>query len=183
MSRIGRAPIAVPQGVKVEIGADNSVTVSGPNGTLTKSLHPALRIVQAEGELSVERPNDDRDMRSLHGLTRALLNNMVVGVTTGHRRTLLITGIGFRAEQIGRAVNLQAGFSHPVLVYPDDGLEVKVETANRIVVSGADKELVGDLAAKIRAVRKVKPYIFRGDFQGIRYEDERPRRKAGKQGV
>ena len=182
MSRVGRAPIDVPQGVSVAIDGQD-VTVKGPNGSLTKSFHPAMTISQEGGQLLVKRPSDARDHRSLHGLTRALLNNMVVGVTQGHKRTLLVTGIGFRCEQIGRAVSMQAGLSHPVLLYPEEGLTLTVETVNRVTVSGVDKELVGDMAARIRAVRPVKPYIFRGDFQGVRYDDERPRRKAGKQGV
>jgi large subunit ribosomal protein L6 len=168
----------------VTITVDGSqVTVKGPNGEISKSFHPDMTIQVEDGVLSVVRPSDQRQHRALHGLTRAILNNMVVGVTEGHRRVVLITGIGFRAEQVGRAVNLQAGFSHPILVYPEEGVEVKAETVNRIVVTGVDKELVGDMAARIRAVRPVKPYIFRGDFQGLRYEDERPRRKAGKQGA
>lgn len=183
MSRIGRQPIPLPKGVTVTIGDDNTVTVKGPKGTLTKRLHPEMRLEQADGTLLVQRPTDERRHRALHGLTRALLNNMVVGVTEGHSRTLLITGIGYRAEQLGKAVSLQAGFSHPVVLYPDDGLELAVEGVNRVTVRGMDKELVGDMAARIRAVRPVKPYIFRGDFQGIRYDDERPRRKAGKQGA
>jgi large subunit ribosomal protein L6 len=172
----------VPTGVTVKIDGQE-VTVQGPLGTITKTFHPAISVEHVSAELLVKRPSDARQHRALHGLTRALLNNMVVGVTQGHKRTLLITGIGFRAEQVGSFVSLQAGLSHPVLVYPAEGVELKVETVNRITVSGIDKELVGDMAARIRAVRPVRPYIFRGDFQGIRYEDERPRRKAGKQGV
>lgn len=182
MSRVGRAPIPVPAGVTVTIEGQ-SVTVKGPLGTISKNFHPSIGIALADGQVLVTRPNDGRMERSLHGLTRALLNNMVTGVTTGHKRTLLITGIGFRAEQVGPGVNLQAGLSHPVLVYPEEGLKLTVETINRVTVSGIDKELVGDMAARIRAVRPIKPYIFRGDFQGIRYDDERPRKKAGKQGV
>ena len=182
MSRVGRAPIPLPSGVNVEI-AGQEVTVKGPKGSLTKSFNREMTITQSDGQLLVSRPSDARDHRSLHGLTRALLNNMVVGVTEGHKRTLLVTGIGFRCEQVGRAVSMQAGLSHPVLLYPAEGLTLTVEAVGRVTVSGVDKELVGDMAARIRAVRPVKPYIFRGDFQGVRYDDERPRRKAGKQGV
>jgi len=182
MSRVGRSPIPLPSGVTVTVEGQQ-VTVKGPAGSLTKTFHPDMAIAVADGVLTVARPSDERGHRSLHGLTRALLNNMVVGVTSGHRRTLLVTGIGYRCEQVGRAVSIQAGFSHPILIYPADGLALTVETINRVTVSGLDKELVGDMAARIRGVRPVKPYIFRGDFQGIRYDDEKPRRKAGKQGV
>lgn len=183
MSRVGLAPIKIPDQVKVTVAADNTVTVTGPKGELSRRVDRRLQVAVSDGVLTVQRGSDDRHQRSIHGLTRALLNNMVVGVTEGHQKTLLVTGIGFRAEQVGRMVNLQAGFSHPILVAPDEGLELRVEGTNKIVVSGIDKELVGDMAARIRAVRPVKPYIFRGDFQGLRYEDERPRRKAGKQGA
>ncbi|MBI2302962.1 MAG: 50S ribosomal protein L6 [Armatimonadetes bacterium] len=182
MSRIGRAPIPIPQGVTVTIDGQR-VTVSGPKGSISREVHPDLGVAVSDGVLSVSRPTDERQHRALHGLTRSLLNNMVVGVTTGHRRGLVISGIGFRCEQVGPMVNLQVGYSHPVLVAPDEGVELKVEGNNRISVTGIDKERVGDMAARIRAVRRVKPYIFRGDFQGIRYDDEQPRRKAGKQGV
>ncbi|MBI5833879.1 MAG: 50S ribosomal protein L6 [Armatimonadetes bacterium] len=182
MSRVGRAPIPLAKGVTIDIQG-SVVTVKGPMGSITKSFHPDMTVEVVDGVAQVTRPSDNRDHRSLHGLTRALLANMVKGVTEGHKRALLVTGIGFRCEQIGSFVSISCGLSHPVLVRPEAGVEVKVETANKVVVSGIDKELVGDVAARIRAVRKVKPYIFRGDFQGIRYEDERPRRKAGKQGV
>lgn len=182
MSRIGNAPIEVPQQVQVTI-AGQTVTVKGPKGELAKELPAGLTATLDGGVLSLGRANDERELRSKHGLFRALLQNMVTGVSEGHRKVLVIAGIGFRAEQIGRYVQVQAGFSHPVMIAPEDGVELAVEGTNRIVVSGADKELVGDMAARIRAVRKVRPYLFRGDFQGIRYEDERPRRKAGKQGA
>lgn len=183
MSRIGYAPIPLPDKVKVTVADDNTVTVSGPKGELSRRIHDRITVAVEDGELRVGRRGEDREARSLHGLSRALLNNMVVGVTDGHQRALVLSGIGYRAEMIGSMVNLQAGFSHNVLIAPEEGVELKVEGQNRVVVTGTDKELVGDMAARIRAVRPVKPYIFRGDFQGIRYEDERPRRKAGKQGV
>ncbi|NUP99260.1 MAG: 50S ribosomal protein L6 [Armatimonadetes bacterium] len=182
MSRIGKAPITLPDKVTVSVRSD-SVQVSGPKGSLTRKLHPRVSVVVEDGQVLVRRDGDDREARAVHGLFRALLNNMVIGVSAGHSRTLLVTGIGYRAEQIGSMVRLNAGLSHPVLLAPEEGVELKVEGQNRVVVSGIDKELVGDMAARIRAVRPIKPYIFRGDFQGIRYEDERPRRKAGKQGV
>ncbi len=183
MSRVGKAPIELPRGVSVQLGERNSVTVKGPRGELTRRFDRRLTIAVDDGTLTVARATDHRDERSLHGLTRALLQNMVTGVSEGHKRTLLVTGIGFRAEQLGDMVNLQVGLSHPVMIAPDEGITLTVETVNRVTVSGIDKELVGDTAARIRAVRPIKPYIFRGDFQGIRYDDERPRRKAGKQGV
>lgn len=182
MSRIGLAPIPLPDKVEVTVGTDNTVTVKGPKGELSRTLHRKVGAQVADGVLRVVRHSEDREAKALHGLSRALLNNMVVGVTEGHRRALLVTGIGFRAEQVGSMVNLQVGMSHPVLIAPAAGVELKVEGVNKVVVTGIDKELVGDMAARIRAVRKARPYIFRGDFQGIRYEDERLRRKAGKQG-
>lgn len=183
MSRVGLAPIPLPEKVTVDVADDNTVTVKGPKGELSRQFHAKVGVELREGVLHVVRHAEDRESRSLHGLSRALLNNMVVGVTTGHSRALLVTGIGFRAEQVGSMVNLQVGLSHPVLVAPAAGVELKVEGNNKVVVSGLDKELVGDMAARIRSVRKARPYIFRGDFQGIRYEGERMRRKAGKQGV
>lgn len=183
MSRIGKAPIPLPGGVTVTVAADNTVTVKGPRGELQRRFDRAVSITQTDGVVNVGRATDERHHRALHGLSRALLANMVKGVVDGHSRTLLVTGIGFRAEQVGEMINLQVGYAHPVLIAPEPGCQLKVETANRITVSGSDKELVGDQAARIRAVRPIKPYIFRGDFQGIRYEHEQPRRKAGKQGA
>lgn len=182
MSRIGKSPIELPKSVKVTID-DSTVTVKGPQGELSRALPHGLSAVLEDGTLKVNRSDDDRHLRSLHGLFRSILQNMVTGVDQGHRKVLVLGGIGYRAEQIGRMVQLQAGFSHPVTVAPEEGVTLAVEGTNRVIVSGPDKELVGDVAARIRAVRKVRPYLFRGDFQGIRYEDERPRRKAGKQGA
>jgi len=182
MSRIGYAPIEVPKQVQVNVDGQ-TVTVKGPQGELTRTVPAGLTATLDNGVLSLGRANDERDLRSLHGLFRALLQNMVTGVAEGHKKVLVLAGIGYRAEQIGRYVQVQAGFSHPVMIAPEDGVTIAVEGTNRIVVSGPDKELVGDVAARIRSVRKVRPYLFRGDFQGIRYEDERPRRKAGKQGA
>ncbi len=182
MSRIGYAPIEVPQQVQITIEGQ-TVTVKGPRGELSRAVPEGLTATLEAGVLSLGRAHDERGLRSLHGLFRALLQNMVTGVSEGHKKVLVVTGIGYRAEQVGRFVQVQAGFSHPVMVAPEEGVTLTVEGTNRIVVSGADKELVGDMAAQIRAVRKVRPYVFRGDFQGIRYEDERPRRKAGKQGA
>lgn len=181
MSRIGKQPIPVPKGVKVAIHGQQ-LTVNGPKGELTRKLHPLIGVEQSDGELRLTRSSEDRDARSLHGLSRALVNNMVVGVTDGHRRVLLVTGIGYRAEQLGSMVSLQVGLSHPVYLDPGNEIQLSIE-GNKLIVTGIDKELVGDMAAKIRAIKPVRPYIFRGEFQGIRYEDERPRRKAGKQGV
>lgn len=183
MSRIGKAPVPIPKGVTVTVEGGSRVTVKGPKGELTRTFDPAITVVVEDGQILVRRASDERRHRSLHGLSRALLNNMVVGVTEGHQRTLVVSGIGYRAEQVGRMVSLQVGLSHPVYVEPDEGITLQVQGNNRVVVSGIDKELVGDTAARIRAVRPVRPYIFRGDFQGIRYADEQPRRKAGKQGA
>ncbi|MCC7490710.1 MAG: 50S ribosomal protein L6 [Fimbriimonadaceae bacterium] len=182
MSRIGYSPIPLPPQVSVEI-AGQAITVSGPRGTLQRTIHRRLTVVVQDQVLNVQRDGDDREARAVHGLTRALLNNMVVGVSAGHSRALLVTGIGYRCEQIGTMVRVAAGFSHPVMIRPSEGVELKVETANRILVTGCDKELVGDMAARIRGMRPIRPYIFRGDFQGVRYADETPRRKAGKQGA
>lgn len=183
MSRIGKAPIALPRGVTVAVEADNTVTVKGPRGELRRRFDRAVIVRSDDGQVTVSRASDQRQHRALHGLSRALLANMVKGVTEGHSKTLLVTGIGFRCEQVGEMVNLQVGYAHPVLVAPEPGLQLRVEGPNRLTVSGNDKELVGDQAARIRAIRPIKPYIFRGDFQGIRYDGEQPRRKAGKQGV
>lgn len=178
MSRIGRMPISVPQGVKIERDG-NRITIQGPRGTLTREFHPNMTIDLAEDTLTVTRPNDNRQNRALHGLTRALLANMVTGVTQGFTRRLVINGVGYRADQQGEAVVLQVGFSHPVRLVPPEGVKMTVEAGGRtIVVEGNDKEMVGEVAAEIRAVRKPEPY----QGKGIAYDDEVIRRKAGKAG-
>lgn len=177
MSRIGRMPIPVTDAVKVSIDG-NRVKVEGPKGELEREFHPTMRIKQTGGELVVERPDDSRQSRALHGLTRALLANMVTGVTEGFQKQLQINGVGFRAEEKGQGVVLQIGYSHPVEVNPPEGIRVRPEAGGRIVVEGIDKELVGEVAAKIRAVRKPEPY----QGKGIAYVGEVIRRKAGKAG-
>ena len=177
MSRIGRMPIQVPQGVQVEVNR-NLVTVRGPKGTLSRELHPDMKIDQNDGTILVSRPTESRMHRSLHGLTRTLVANMVAGVTAGYTRRLEISGVGYRAQQAGKSLVLQLGYSHPVAVEPPDGVTLTAETPTRIVVSGIDKELVGETAARIRRVRPPEPY----KGKGIRFSEEQIRRKVGKTG-
>jgi|SRR5579875_98553 len=177
MSRIGRQPIPLAPGVKVEI-AGNRVTVSGPKGTLSRELPPEITVEQRDGQLIVTRPDDEPRHRALHGLTRTLVNNMVVGVTEGYVRVLEIQGVGYRAAKTGNAITLSLGFSHAVEVHPPEGITLDVEGQNRIRIQGIDKEVVGQFAANIRALRKPEPY----KGKGIRYLGENVRRKAGKAG-
>ena len=178
MSRIGRMPIPVPQGVTVEI-KKNTVTVKGPKGELTRTFDPDMQIKLEDNQIIVRRPTDHRRHRALHGLTRALLNNMVEGVSKGFSRRLQIEGVGYRAEQQGANLVLNVGYSHPVVIEPPPGISFEVEKGYRsVVVSGIDKELVGEMAARIRRVRPPEPY----KGKGIRYEGEYIRRKAGKAG-
>jgi large subunit ribosomal protein L6 len=179
VSRIGRMPIPVPAGVKVR-QEGNTVTIEGPRGALSRTLHPNMRIALDEGVLTVSRPDDSRQNRALHGLTRALLANMVTGVTEGFQKRLQINGVGYRAEQQGDGAVLQIGFSHPVPVTPPPGIKIIVDrSGTTLVVEGNDKEAVGEVAAKIRAVRKPEPY----KGKGIAYAGEVIRRKAGKAGI
>ena len=175
MSRIGRQPIAVPSGVTVEV-QDATVSVAGPGGTLAQSVSPAMRVIVEGGEIRVERPSDEREHKSLHGLTRTLIANMVQGVTQGFQKVLEIQGVGYRAALRGQDLELQVGFSHSVEFPAPDGIEFEVPAPNRIVVKGIDKQLVGETAAKIRKIRKPEPY----KGKGIRYEGEYVRKKAGK---
>jgi large subunit ribosomal protein L6 len=177
MSRIGRVPIQVPQGVQVEV-KDNFVTVKGPKGTLSRQIHPEMILDQQDGTLVVSRPSDSRSHRSLHGLSRTLLANMVTGVTTGFTRRLEVAGVGYRAQQAGKDLVLQVGFSHPVAMEAPEGITLTAESRNRIVVSGIDKELVGQTAARLRGVKPPEPY----KGKGIKYAEEIIRRKAGKTG-
>lgn len=178
MSRVGRSPIRVPDGVKVEIDGPQ-VTVKGPKGELRRSFRPEMEIVLEEGTLRVARPSDEPRIRSLHGLTRALLNNMVVGVSTGFVKTLEVEGVGYRPDKEGDDLVLYVGYSHPVRFSPPPGITFDVDTRGRqIKVMGYDKEVVGQLAADIRKVRPPEPY----KGKGIRYAGERVRRKAGKAG-
>jgi large subunit ribosomal protein L6 len=178
MSRIGIKPIPVPNGVTVTIGDNNEVTVKGPKGELSGSLSPRMKIAQEDGTLTVSRPNDARENKALHGLTRSLLNNMVVGVTDGYTKVLEIQGVGYRAQVNGRNLVLNVGYSHPVIMEPPEGITFAVETNTRVIVSGIDKQMVGEQAAKIRIVRPPEPY----KGKGIRYQGEYVRRKAGKAG-
>lgn len=177
MSRIGRMPIAIPAGVTVEVAENNLVTVKGPKGTLTRALAPEMEIKVEGNEVIVSRPNDLKRMKSLHGLTRTLIHNMVIGVTEGYTKTLEIQGVGYRAEKSGKKLTLHLGYSHPVEMEDPEGIESKVD-GNNIVVSGIDKEKVGQYAANIREKRAPEPY----KGKGIRYADEHVRRLAGKTG-
>lgn len=179
MSRIGRMPVPVPSGVMVRID-DCEVTVKGPKGELVRVFHPHMDISVEDNVLLVERPTNHRYHRSLHGLTRALLANMVEGVTEGFQKQLVIEGTGYRAAVEDGMLVLRVGYSHPVQIVPPDGITIEVDrAATTVTVSGADKELVGEVSAKIRSVRKTNPYTGKG----IRYSDERVRRKAGKAGA
>ena len=177
MSRVGRMPIAIPAGVTVDIAENNHVTVKGPKGTLEKTLPQEMEIVHEGETIEVKRPNDLKKMKSLHGLTRSLLANMVVGVTDGYTKKLEVNGVGFRAAKQGKKLVLNLGFSHPVEMEDPEGIETKVE-GNNITVSGIDKEKVGQFAAEIRDKKRPEPY----KGKGIKYADETIRRKVGKAG-
>ena len=176
MSRIGKQPIDLPGGVDVAVAEGNLVTVKGPRGSLTQPMHPDMRILIEEGLARVERPDDEAFHRSLHGLTRSLLANMVEGVTKGFEKRLQIIGVGYRAALKGKDLEVQAGYSHPVMVEVPEGIEFEVPIPTSIVVRGNDKQAVGEIAAKIRKIRKPEPY----KGKGIRYEGEYVRKKAGK---
>jgi large subunit ribosomal protein L6 len=175
MSRIGRSPIPIPQGVEVSVSGVH-VTVKGPKATLERDIHPDMSVSIAEGTVNVARPSDERNHRALHGLTRSLIANMVQGVTEGFSKVLEIQGVGYRAAAKGKDIELSVGYSHPVPVAAPDGITFTVESPTRLVVAGADKQLVGQVAADIRAWRPPDPY----KGKGIRYEGEYVRRKAGK---
>ena len=179
MSRIGKMPVAVPAGVTVTLGEGNLVTVKGPKGTLTQQFNPAMTLKQEGAELLVSRPNDEKENRALHGLTRALLHNMVVGVTEGYKKELDINGVGYRAAKEGKKLVLTIGYSHPVEVEEIDGITIDVPNPNHLVVSGCDKQKVGQFAAELREKRPPEPY----KGKGIKYTDEVIRRKVGKTGV
>jgi large subunit ribosomal protein L6 len=178
MSRIGRAPITIPAGVEVTLGEHNVVTVKGPKGTLTKTFHPAMAIKKDGNVLTVERPNDEKENRSLHGLTRTLLNNMVIGVSEGFKKELDVNGVGYRAAKEGNKLVMNLGFSHPVVVEESNGITIDVPNPNRVVINGADKQAVGQFAAEVRGKRPPEPY----KGKGIKYADEVIRRKEGKTG-
>ena len=178
MSRIGRMPIAIPAGVTVEVAENNKVTVKGPKGTLVRVLAPEMDITVEGAVVTVARPNDLKRMKSLHGLTRTLINNMVVGVTQGYEKKLEVNGVGYRAAKAGKKLTLNLGFSHPVEMEDPEGVETVVEGQNVIIVKGIDKEKVGQFAAEIRDKRRPEPY----KGKGIKYADETIRRKVGKTG-
>jgi large subunit ribosomal protein L6 len=177
MSRIGRLPIAVPSTVDVTIDG-RQVTVKGPKGTLSRQLHPDISVSREDDNLVVTRPTEQKTHKQLHGLTRTLVNNMVVGVTDGYRKGLEITGVGYRAALNGQKLTLNLGYSHPIEIDPPDGISFEIENPTRLAVVGIDKELVGQIAAKVRSMRKPEPY----KGKGVRYAGEVIRRKAGKAG-
>ena len=177
MSRIGRLPIAVPSTVDVTIDG-RQLTVKGPKGTLSRALHPDMSVSQEDGTIVVSRPTEQKTHKQLHGLTRTLVNNMVVGVTEGYRKGLEITGVGYRAALNGKKLTLNLGYSHQIEVDPPEGISFEVESPTRLAVVGIDKELVGQIAAKVRSTRKPEPY----KGKGVRYSGERILRKAGKAG-
>ncbi|MQG20883.1 MAG: 50S ribosomal protein L6 [SAR202 cluster bacterium] len=178
MSRIGKMPIQIPQGVTVTI-SEKTITVKGPKGELTKTFSPKISFEENDGSITVTRASDDREDRSLHGLTRALVNNMVIGVTEGFTKSLELQGVGYRVQEERSGITLQVGFSHPVPVVPHDGITFRVEDNDQIHVDGIDKQVVGEVAARLRAIRP--PNVYTG--KGIRYLGEQVRRKAGKAGA
>ena len=178
MSRIGKMPITVPAGVTVSI-EENFVAVKGPKGELSRQIHKDMIIELNDNILTVARPSDEKEHRSMHGLSRTLISNMVIGVTQGYTKTLEIAGVGYRAAKAGNNVNMTLGFSHPVVIEPPTGITIDVPAPNRIVISGINKEAVGAMAAQIRSLREPEPY----KGKGIKYEGEHVRRKAGKAGA
>ena len=175
MSRVGKKPVTIPSGVKVKI-KENQITVTGPKGELTQRIHPSMMVETAQDNLVIKRPSDNKFHRSLHGLTRSLVANMVAGVISEYQRTLEIQGIGYKAALFGKKLNLSLGLSHPVLFSPPEGVKITLDGPNKIKISGIDKQLVGVVAAKIRSFRPPEPY----KGKGIRYEGEFVRKKAGK---
>ncbi|MGN0194328.1 MAG: 50S ribosomal protein L6 [Pseudoramibacter sp.] len=177
MSRIGNAPVAVPDGVDIKIDG-HVITVKGPKGTLTRELHPDITVKQEDKEVIVTRPSDDKFHRSIHGTTRALIHNMVVGVTQGFEKKMEISGVGWRAQKKGKVLTMNLGYSHPVEMEDPEGIETKTDGPNTVIVSGIDKEAVGAYAALLRSQRPPEPY----KGHGIKYADEHIRRKVGKTG-
>lgn len=178
MSRIGKLPVSIPAGVTITVAQDNVVTVKGPNGELTQKMPSIMEIKQEDGTLTVNRPNDEKVARSMHGLTRTLINNMVTGVTAGYAKTLDVVGVGYRALLQGQNLVLNVGYSHPVEFPQPEGITFEVPSPNKIIVKGADKQQVGQMAANIRKVRPPEPY----KGKGIKYDTEIVRRKEGKTG-
>ncbi len=177
MSRVGKLPITIPSGVDIDV-AGSHIKVKGPKGTLERELTPVLSVVTQDDQLRVVRPNEEKRSRELHGLTRTLISNMVVGVTEGYTRKLEIVGVGYRAQLVGKKLQLNLGYSHPIEIDPPEGIAFEVETPTKVAVTGIDKELVGQIAAKVRNTRKPEPY----KGKGVRYAGEVVRRKAGKAG-
>jgi large subunit ribosomal protein L6 len=177
MSRIGRMPVTIPSGVDVTIDG-REVTVKGPKGQLSLAVKEPIEVTKGDGVITVTRPNDEGNVRALHGLSRTLVANMVTGVTEGYRKTLEIVGVGYRVQAKGSNLEFSLGFSHPVTVSPPDGITLRVETPTRLVVEGIDKQQVGEVAANIRKLRKPDPY----KGKGLRYSGEHIRRKVGKAG-
>ncbi|MEG1548566.1 MAG: 50S ribosomal protein L6 [Clostridia bacterium] len=178
MSRIGKLPINIPGGVTITVGDDNTVTVKGPKGQLSEKITKELEITQENDVLTVNRVSDDKRHRALHGLSRSLINNMVVGVTNGYEKNMEIVGVGYRAQKQGNKLVLNVGYSHPVEFVEPDGITFEVPTPNKIKVQGISKQMVGQIAADIRAVREPEPY----KGKGIKYDNEYVRRKEGKTG-
>lgn len=179
MSRIGRAPIAIPAGVEIKVEDNNVVTVKGPKGTLTQSFNPNMAIAIEGNEVHVTRPNDAKENRALHGLTRTLINNMVVGVTEGYKKELDVNGVGYRVAKEGNKLVMNLGYSHQVIMEETDGITIEVPGPNKIIIHGCDKQQVGQFAAEVREKRPPEPY----KGKGIKYIDEVIRRKAGKTGA
>jgi len=177
MSRIGRLPIAIPAGVTVSVNGDEAI-VKGPKGELATRIASPIEVSVEEDQVLVTRPDDERESRALHGLTRTLINNNIIGVTTGYSKSLEVVGTGYRVQQKGQGLEFALGFSHPVLVEPPTGITFQVEGNNKVTVSGIDKQAVGEVAANIRKIRKPEPY----KGKGVRYAGEQIRRKAGKAG-
>jgi large subunit ribosomal protein L6 len=177
MSRVGRKPIEIPNGVNVSL-QDDTITVKGPKGTLTKSIHKDMKVSVENNVITIERPSDKKDHRALHGTTRSIIANMVQGVTEGFSKTLELVGVGYRVSKSGKKIVLNVGYSHPVEIEPEEGIEFDVPANNKIIVNGIDKERVGAVAAKIRSVREPEPY----KGKGIKYENEHILRKEGKTG-
>ncbi len=178
MSRIGRKPILLPAGVEVKVDGSNLVTVKGPKGTLSQKIHPLMKVEVAGNQVLVTRPNDEKESRSLHGLSRTLINNMVVGVTEGYKKELEVNGVGYRVQKQGKNLVMNLGYSHQVIVSEIEGITIEAPGPNQIIISGADKQLVGQFAAEVREKRPPEPY----KGKGIKYVDEHIRRKEGKAG-
>ena len=178
MSRIGRMPVAIPAGVDVKVDANNVVTVKGPKGTLSETIHPNIKVNIDGAVLTVERPDDEKQNRSLHGLSRSLIANMVEGVVNGYKKELEINGVGYRAQKQGKQLVMNLGYSHNVVVDEEPGITFEVPDANKIIITGPSKQRVGHVAAEIRGKRPPEPYLGKG----IKYVDEHIRRKSGKAG-